>query len=241
MTELRRLNSEGIQEFENYLIGLKQDPSLSIPTHLLLNGQYSEVVDPYSILQTREFPSRFELATYLHDLLGHLEERIDVIQDAGLWSWLTLYYFDQLCPAQANRSRKISELARYVPKVQDFRRYYRHLLAGPYRLYRAHRMNPDIVRGLLANPVNAPGEVFEQLAAVQGIFSAPGAVSAVTKLYFDPATGKLKSGAAGKQPGSARRLREFLNQVDLTWDLYAISVNQLLDLLPKEFNRFKVN
>lgn len=60
-----------------------------------------------------------------------------------------------------------------------------------------------------------------------------------TDLYVDPSTGKAKSGAGGKGPGSARRLADMVNQLDLTWDLYAMFPKGLLTLLPKEFDRFR--
>ena len=57
-------------------------------------------------------------------------------------------------------------------------------------------------------------------------------------LYVDPNTGLHKRGAAGRGPGSARRLAEVLGQFDMTWDLYSMSASSILDILPKEFNRF---
>ena len=37
---------------------------------------------------------------------------------------------------------------------------------------------------------------------------------------------------------SARRLADVLLQFDVTWDLYAMKANNLLELLPKEFKKF---
>lgn len=43
----------------------------------------------------------------------------------------------------------------------------------------------------------------------------------------------------GKSRGTARRLADFCNQIDVTWDLYALEPDELLTRLPKEFERFR--
>jgi hypothetical protein len=39
--------------------------------------------------------------------------------------------------------------------------------------------------------------------------------------------------------GCARRLADVLKQFDVTWDLYAMTTDGLLGLLPGEFDRFR--
>lgn len=46
-----------------------------------------------------------------------------------------------------------------------------------------------------------------------------------------------KKGAAGRGPGSVRRLADILNQFDLTWDLYMMRTADMLKLMPREFTR----
>ena len=43
---------------------------------------------------------------------------------------------------------------------------------------------------------------------------------------------------SAKSPGSPRRFADVLSQLDLTWDLHSLSVEQLLELLPSEFDEF---
>jgi hypothetical protein len=161
-----------------------------------------------------------------------------VERDAGLWGWLSLYYFDQVCPKDVNGHRKVRERARYIPAVSDFRKYYRHLLAGPYRVYRAHRLAPDNALVLLCGPLHRPGEIVEQLIARQEIVTNPNAVGLATKIYYDASTGSFRRGAAAKGNGSARRLADVLNQFDVTWDLYWMAPARLLAKLPAEFEKF---
>jgi hypothetical protein len=83
------------------------------------------------------------------------------------------------------------------------------------------------------------GDVVEQLASRQEIVTNKAIVGAATKLYYDRVTGAPRRGAGGKGAGSARRLADIINQLDLTWDLYAMSENDLIARLPAEFDRFK--
>jgi hypothetical protein len=49
----------------------------------------------------------------------------------------------------------------------------------------------------------------------------------------------LKKGSGGKGGGSARRLSDVLKQFNMNYDFYAIKSDDLINLLPKEFDRFK--
>ena len=111
--------------------------------------------------------------------------------------------------------------------------------AGPYRIYRAHRLNPDNALILLGGPFGSHGEVVEQFASRLEIVTNRGLIESVTTLYWDTKGKKLRRGAGGKDAGSARRLADVLLQFDVTWDLYSLSADGLLGLLPREFDRFR--
>jgi hypothetical protein len=64
-------------------------------------------------------------------------------------------------------------------------------------------------------------------------------VAAITKLYIDPETGQAKRGAAGKGNGSARRLVKVLKQFDLTYYREDMDADEIISLLPDEFDRFR--
>jgi len=69
-------------------------------------------------------------------------------------------------------------------------------------------------------------------------------MKAAVKLYVKQ-TGdywSLKRGAAdskGKRPGSLRRLITVIDQFSLTYDLYGMNDDEILDLLPSEFERWR--
>jgi hypothetical protein len=177
--------------------------------------------------------TRWHLGAWMVRTFGEVEDRMEV----GAWSWLALHLFEVLCPVKEG-ARKLREDARYLLEAGDYRKAYRHLLAGPFLLMRAHRGDPEAVRGLLATSPDAPGEVYEQLAARKYTVTSRAVVQVATHLYFDHSTGKLKRGAGGSAAGSPRRFSEVLQQFDLTYDLQKISPERLVKILPKEFGRF---
>lgn len=237
---LRRLTAGGLQQFHVFLDSLRaaSPEAAEVPIALLTDPQASAPIPIDVELQARSFATRFELAEYLESTLTSAQLD-DVGRDVGLWAWIALYYFDQLCPLESGGRRNPGERARWIPDVDNYRKYYRHLVAGPYRVYRAHRDDPSRVRAVLAGSLDKPGEIFEQLASHQSLITNRGAMALVTALYFSHKTGRPKRGAAGQRGGSARRLVDVFNQYDLTWDLYAMSVEDMFALLPREFDRFR--
>jgi hypothetical protein len=129
--------------------------------------------------------------------------------------------------------------ARLVPRLDNYQRFYRHLLLGPYLIVRAHRDRPERAIAMLCNPLWQPGEIAEQLASRKELVTNRGVAEAATKLYYEPAIGSFKRGAGTKTRGAPRRLADLLNQLDLTYYLYGMTAEELLGLLPKEFDRFR--
>lgn len=236
--KLHRFTDLGISGFEHFLDQLATEPALPVPTDLLTDPAYGIPIPPEPDIEARQFANRMDAAAYLDGVLGCIDGS-DIERDAGLWSWLSLFYFDQVCPPDGHGRRRVGERARYVPAVANYQKYYRHLLAGPYRVFRAHRTDPDRALVLLCGPLHKPGEIVEQIVARQEIITNPHAVELATAIYFDPRSGSFKRGAAGKGGGSARRLADVLNQFDVTWDLYWMEPAVILEKLPAEFDRFR--
>ncbi len=235
---LRRLNERGMREFEAFLDSLTTDHPLSVPEWLLNDPNMSESLPVDIEVDKKVFGSRFKLAEYLNDILPKTGLR-ELEKDKGLWAWLSLFFFDEVCPDRGSGRRKPGDRARWIPATTDYRKYYRHLLAGPYRIYRAHRDNPERALAVLYGPLDRPGDIVEQLASRQEIVTNKAVIETATNLYMDRSADRPKRGAAGKGAGSARRFVEILNQFDVTWDLSVMESPDLLDKLPGEFDRFR--
>ena len=233
---VRRLNKEGIERFAEWLESLKLDGSMVVPSAILVDDATSEDLPVALEVQPQLFSSRWEAAEHLAKAFGDSGIQ-DVELDHGLWSWLSLFYIDSVCPSVGG-SRKPGALARYIPESQNFQRYYRHLLAGPYRIWRAYRGDPGAAMCLLCQAVNTPGDVVEQLASRQERVTNKGVISLATRLYVDPKKNAIRRGAGGKGAGSVRRLTDILDQFELTWDVAIADSGALLEMLPQEFRKY---
>jgi len=90
--KLRRLNKIGIERFSTYLSGLRNDGKLEPPFWILEGDESSEPVADVDV-PLQDFENRLEVAEFLSKLIEKAE-LIRVDSDPGLWSWLTLYYFN---------------------------------------------------------------------------------------------------------------------------------------------------
>jgi hypothetical protein len=236
--KMRRLNAQGIERLSLFLDSLTTSTPEAPPYEILSDAARSEPLSVDIEVEKRNFASRLEAAQYLDEKLADGEAR-GIDKDPGVWAWLALLFFDSLCPPGRDGKRKPGERARWISEARNFRRYYRHLLAGPYLIYRAHRDNIDRALILLCGAPSAPGEIVEQLASRQEIVTNKAIVGAATSLYYDPEKKARRRGASSKGPGSPRRLADVISQFDLTWDLYAMSEEDLVKKLPDEFERFR--
>lgn len=233
----RRLTEDGIARFAAFLDSLSSEQPMAYPGELL-DDEDAPVVEGKIEFEKREFLNRFAAAKYLDERLGDMR---GVEYDKGLWAWLALFYFEQICKRGRDGEYRPGEIARWIPENDNYRKYYRHLLRGPFSVYRLHRDDADRAMALLCGPVQEPGDVVEQFSARQELVTNSGVVEVATVLYYDPAKTSLRRGAAGRGLGSARRLADLFNQLDVTWDLYGMASDRLLVLLPAEFNKFRPN
>ncbi|MCA9243666.1 MAG: hypothetical protein KDA32_06935 [Phycisphaerales bacterium] len=238
---LRRLTDTGVERLIDFLDSFKSDDPAAYPANLLTDEDASAALPvEIEIDEKRQFPRRFEAAEYLYRQLAPLRtaDGEDYERDRGVWAWLSLLWFDQLCPTDKHGRRNPGDIARWVPVTSNSRRYYRHLLFGPYLVYSAHCDQPSAAVALLATPPDAPGDIVEQIVSRQDLVSSPTVVETITSLYYTP-NGTRRRGAAGQGAGSVRRLADVLLQFDRTFDIRSLQSSEILNLLPSEFSRFR--
>ncbi len=227
---------EGESRFREYIHELRQNPAASRPD---LNRQpYSQEFSPrLSIDETRIFRTKMELAEYIDICFTHAGlNREDVLGRNDLWTWLAYIWLDQLAPTRDDGSRDIKEDAKYICSL-DYRDYYRHFVAGPYYIYSRHgRENSRI---FLYSPVYEHNDFIEQCASRQFIIAYENIVACINRLYFDPRIASPRKGAQSrKRPGNIRRFVKVIQQLELTFDIYDMEPDQILGLLPAEFNEW---
>jgi hypothetical protein len=189
-------------------------------------------------IEQREFPDRMAAAKYLNDILNDVRND-DVARDVGLWAWLSLFFFNQICPADSEGDRRVgAQRTTWIPQIDVSRRFYRHALLGPYLAYRAHRDAPERGRVLLSDPMHVTTSEAFRLFIETAFVNMAGPVALATEFYFNSERNKLRRGAGTKGKGGLRRYLNVLQQLDVTYDLHSLSVDGLRALLPEEFSRW---
>src|SRR5688500_10758753 len=91
MTALRRLNAKGIKAFADHLRSIRAGMEFQANPALLYVDEFSSAVVPRIEIAARRFANKLDAAVYLANVLQPIETPA-LTADAGLWSWLALFY-----------------------------------------------------------------------------------------------------------------------------------------------------
>lgn len=235
--KLRCLSGPGLREFEEYLKQVKIDNSAELPVHLLNDFRYSTEFPLGDVeFEKRAFADRSEFAAYVDkrfQVSGILED-VDV---EGVWEWLTLLYFDDVCPVQPDGNRKVGRLVRYLlDPASESRKPSRHLLRGAYLLHRQFgSSNPAAIELLMGYPIDNYPLVWTHLNERPSIGGSLGVLDAARELFFDAETGRAKRGS-GSSTADIRRFGKCVANLPIEFDLPTLSSSTVLALLPPEFD-----
>ena len=246
---LRALNDDGIKCFDEFLAQMRNGDKPDTPFEILSDDSYTIELDREVNVERKAFKNKLELAMEVDSLFN--QAGIDAPEKhPGVVAWLSLFHFDVICKKNRQGNSAIEKgkdyKLYYIPDLKAWNRYYRHKILGPYRIYKVHQEHIDEARALLHVSPDTHSEIMEQIASRQELITNRSIVSLLTDLYWDSVGNMLKRGHASKNipgkkngGGSVRRFAEILGQLDLTYDLQSIHVDELYQLLPSEFNRFK--
>ncbi len=231
---VRALNEEGVDRFESYIRSLAENGRQSPPKALLFDPDHSTGLAFTATVEEKDFASRLEAMRYLVPALkplgNELEERFE-----GIWSWLTLFYFDQLCPEKGGK-RSPGEIYSYIPGAGYLNRH-RHLLAAPYRMFKRHGEGAVL---LLDTPLDADNPFQFHFVSRPSFAFNPAVLDAATRLYYDGKRRRPKPGALlPEKAGGLIRFVDVVEQLELTHDLHSLDGEQVLSLLPKEFQPWR--
>jgi len=230
MTKLRALNAKGIDEFRGYLQQIRDGAEFRSSPAVLYLDEYTTRLPRAISIEPRAFASKFDAASYLAGILAELPGTED---NVGLWSWLALFYFEQLSPVDADGRRRPREDYHYIPSTQSGWHRDRHLLAGPWKLFVLHH---ECSRLLLHPPVHQHGRFVYDLGFRRDLIANRGLIEAIDVLYWDVKRRRPKRGATtANHPGNLRRLITVIQQLDFNYDLHGMRADEILQLLPNEF------
>ena len=232
---IMRMTEHGKRRFMEFLDSQKTDQPQVFPQELLLPSDFAQGIGgDTTMLDELNLDNSLSTAKGLDRIVANLE-LTSAERDWGFWTWCSAYLFYRLCK-KSGAKYKPGETSIWVAEPDNWQRYYRHYLASIWRVYTAHRDKEDELVVLLSGPVNTPGELWAQIAATQTLITNPSMIDAVYHLYWDKQQQERKRGAGGKSP---RRLTRVLRQFERTYDFVAMTGDQIVGLLPPEFDRFK--
>lgn len=243
MTPLRRLTKAGQDAWRDWI----EEGKGGRPPKDLIDGP--EWTEPFGtqridVDEARPFLDRMAFGRYLRDLLSVWDGRelLSSVND-GLWDWLAVIYYDQI-------GRRRLKPWHYVVCRQGYKSdlSYRHLVRSAFEMVWWHGENAAVL--LSGKPMDGWGELAEQLTSRQDIALHRPLIGMACKLYLNP-DGRPKRGAAARVPsagkrrpgdrrgrGGVARLALAVRRLSMTYDTLGMQPDQLLGLLPREFDRF---
>lgn len=241
--KLRKLNEQGVKRFREFLEETRAGGSRvkNAPMILLeLPLTSEEIIGAPELKPFTHAVSSFELAGYLHGQFSKLDaaviEGTNGYGDPGFWAAVSLFYFDLLSSGYREDSNRILADNCYIPELgTTFAgvRYFRHRIAGAYRVFRLHG---ELSEPLLLSNAGTQSALYVEITDSVFYTETRCVVEAVNLLYFDKRNRRLKRDWNAKdKPGSLPRLLAVVDQFDLTYDLLGINGETLLAQLPEEF------
>lgn len=234
---VRQLTKAGTDAFRGHIQACRRGEAAPHPHHLLYRSPYSESLRQHVEIERNRFRTKYEAATYLAGIFAELDQS-EISYNGGLWSWLGLYYLEELLEAKISGKNRLNAPDNYILEVEqgdlEWREYVYHLLATPFYLYRRHGEDAGI---LLTGPIGSRMQLMFQIVARPQFARSREFVKLVNRLYSD-GRGNMKRGATSdmNKPGSIYRLIRIFQQLELTYDIFDMSCEKMIGLLPPEFD-----
>jgi len=233
--EVKSFNKAGIAAFKDFLQSTRDGKNRQNPVELLDDSGLIQVGYEDVTVESRSFASRRDAAEYFHQRFK-LIPSVELRNDAGLWTWLSLFYFDQICP-EIDGERKVRNDYTYIFMPDQSLYFYRHLLfVAWYAKYVSPMHNRLFLDTTIYQLDRFTEEVFKRLylTRIECVFEV------LDRLYWDHATNRPRKGVNTPRKVIAgdliHRFPARIRQLEKTYDLMSLSADQLLELLGEEFS-----
>ena len=262
MYPLRRFTPSGMSEFQRRWSIASEASSSLVVEDMLEDANWTQMITKDAVVEFREFASRRQCGEYFVELFNSVEESlktesVDPAVSVELWAWLSAFWSEWLQqkdggPVPGLRNGTLGEKARWLFEPTARRRYYRHLLAGPYLIVAANQDDIQRAQILLYNDVVNPNTRWvETICGSEEVIFNKRLLSALSTKLINPATGRPKSSANSltrrnsyftnreiEEIGTIDRLTQVYNQLMRTWDLNVTNLEQMSGLFGQEFVEF---
>ena len=235
MSELRRLTAAGIAEARAFLAHLREHPDgdRTPPDDLLFGERCSRPFEAGAgiMLEPRTFGTRRDAGAYLSPLL--VPVRRQILDDAGVWSWLGMFYFADIVRVRDGRIHlSRDEEFLFLEDTWSTQLRPRHWLWSSWRLYGQYG---EGVAVLLNAGITTRSLLSDTVLANRRIFNSVGIVPLLMHLYTD---GKRPRRNYTASTGGLQHLMRVLPQLELTYDVYGMRPEALLRVLPDDFRHW---
>jgi hypothetical protein len=198
----------------------------------------SITVETGAVLELRSPRNRYDLARMLWEVFGSEGLLYPERRKIDLWNWVSAVYFEILINSDSRLdiTKKIGGIDRWILSG-DILRDHRHLVSGPFFAYEANSEEPKRAMCQLATPVTQPGELVERISGKRNLASGP-VCHLATLMYYDSEKDALRPGLT-TPPGNPKKFSYYFTQIDRTIDYEGMTVKELLEVLPANFDKWK--
>lgn len=231
--QVRRLTQPGIKNLSDLLANEDKKVSRDDIERLLVNNTLSEPLKNLSIITDGSSDTFWDIAETINEALEVkcYQDFKFFEEDIGLWSWLSLLYWDET--ELSGRPHNKSARNRVIPVGRsDFGSFSRHLLRTPCLFM----VNFGSCCKWMFNHSgkDGRGEYTEQISQKEFYYNER-ILQIVQHLFCDLKTDKPKPNLTHL----IRHLNRVLPQFDVTYDLKTMPIKKVLNLLPTIFDPCK--
>lgn len=236
---LRRFNDAGITEFVRRIELLRDGGIAVIDDDFVTDGKLTEPIVPEVQLDRPAFKTKRDAGAYLSERTRAARATYGD-DDRGLWTWLSAWHWNAVCPLANDGKRKVLAPYNYVFGHAFLQRRKQHLLAVAVQMYELWPSS----RLMLDTPVSRLTKVVECVSTRLFFQRISGLLPLLDLIYYDSHRKIAKAGiidARVTKPGDlVNRLPARIRQLEVTHDLTNLTAEQLLNLLGDEFRQWAV-
>jgi hypothetical protein len=236
---LRRFNDAGIAEFVRRIETLRSGGATEIDDAFVTDGKLTVPIVPEVQLDRPAFKTKRDAGAYLSERTRAARATYGD-DDRGLWTWLSAWHWDAVCPVREGGRRKVLNPYHYVLGYGHAQNSKQHLMRAALFIWDAWPTS----KLLLDSPPWSLTQIAKHITTRLFLARLRGMGELIDMLYRDPTTARQKPGAVDTQVVRAgdlsHRLPARIRQLEVTHDLTNLSAEQLLNLLGDEFRQWAV-
>ena len=230
----REFTARGIAQARQFLDEVRNNPKgrKSPPKELLQGPEFTRPFRGELTVDVRGHPfaSRREIGEYLAPRLKPFQTWI--ADRTSFWSWLGMFHFEDTVRI-VDGAVKLSPLDETFVidplDKQNLRGMHRHYLRAAWQVYEVHGEDAAF---LLDDAPWERGFIADRILQSQRIFNSAGIVPLILGLYTE---GDRPKRGFQRRPGGLRHLLRVLDQLERTHDIYGMTPDALVRILPTEF------